>query len=107
MRITKSAPGLPAVQRGQQINLQVNGRSIVAFEGESVAAVLLAEGIRIFRHTPQTRQPRGLFCGMGACYDCLVTVDGVPEVRACMTPVADGMIIETGSPDEPTSKGRP
>lgn len=95
MRIARSDASLPRVERGQSISASVDGQPVVAYEGESVAAVLLAQGIRTFRHTAGTGQGRGLFCGMGICYDCLVTVDGVPNVRACMTPVAPGMAIET------------
>lgn len=97
MRITKSDSSLPPVQRGQPILLHVNSRPVKAFEGETIAAVLLAEGIRVFRHAARTQEPRGIFCGMGICYDCLVTVDGVSNVRACVTHVAEGMVIETGS----------
>ena len=50
----------------------------------------------VFRHTP-TGAPRGIFCGMGVCFDCLVTVDGLAEQRACMTPVRRGMRVQTRS----------
>lgn len=73
----------------------VDGESAPAYPGETVAAVLLALGRRTFRHTAHAA-PRGLFCGMGVCYDCLVTVDGQPDVRACVTIVQPGMVIETG-----------
>lgn len=75
--------------------VQVDGEPVPAFAGESVATVLLALGRRSFRHT-QHGAPRGLFCGMGICFDCLVTVDGVENVRACLTPVVEGMVIVTG-----------
>jgi sarcosine oxidase subunit alpha len=78
------------------LSVQIDGRPTPAHEGETVAAVLLAEGHRKFRHADKTAAPRGIFCGMGVCYDCLVTVDGVPNVRACMTQVRNGMVIETG-----------
>jgi predicted molibdopterin-dependent oxidoreductase YjgC len=97
MRITTSAPQLPLVRRGREITIYVDGRPVTAYDGETVAAVLLAEGIYAFRRTTETGEPRGLFCGMGICYDCLVTVDGVANVRACVTPVAEGMMVETGS----------
>ncbi len=95
MRITRSDASLPRVERGQQISVSVDGQPVVAFEGESAAAVLLAQGMRTFRHTAGLGQGRGLYCGMGICYDCLVTVDGVANVRACMTPVEQGTAIET------------
>jgi aerobic-type carbon monoxide dehydrogenase small subunit (CoxS/CutS family) len=79
----------------QPLTVVVDGEPVPAFVGESVAAVLLALGRRTFRHTGQGA-PRGLYCGMGLCFDCLVTVDGVENVRACLTPVAEGMVVDTG-----------
>ena len=78
----------------QPLTVWVDGDPVQAFAGESVATVLLALGRRSFRHTEQGA-PRGLFCGMGVCFDCLVTVDGVENVRACLTPVTRGMVIAT------------
>lgn len=80
---------------GKKITLRVNGRSMTAYEGDSVHAALLAGGVGPLRKTLKKEQPRGIFCGMGVCYECLVTVNGVPNVRACMTTVEDRMEIET------------
>ena len=82
------------VKRGKELAISINGRTCVAFEGETVHAALWAAGYRVLRTTPKTGRPRGLFCGMGVCYDCLVTIDGVPNQRACMTLVASGMEIQ-------------
>lgn len=95
MRITRSDPHLPQVARGSQMTVHIDGQPAVAFAGETVAAVLLAQGIRTFRHTSQDGRPRGIYCGMGICYDCIVTVDGVTGVRACQTLVTPGMRIVT------------
>jgi sarcosine oxidase subunit alpha len=95
MRVDKSSLHLPQVKRGQKVQIFINGRPVEAYAGETVAAVFMAEGIRTFRHTAKRAEPRGLFCGMGVCYECLVTVNGVHAVRACMTPVSDGMRVET------------
>jgi predicted molibdopterin-dependent oxidoreductase YjgC len=100
MRIHKEELDLPLIERGQPITVRVDDQPVEAFEGETVAAVLLAEGIRTFRHTPRG-EARGIFCGMGICYECLVTVDGAPNVRACVTPVSEGMVIETRSQARP------
>jgi sarcosine oxidase subunit alpha len=97
MRITQPGSYLSSIQRGEQITLQIDGQAVTAYDGETVAAVLLTEGKRIFRHIPKSGEPRGIFCGMGICYDCLVTVNGEPNVRACLTPVTNGMFIETRS----------
>ena len=104
MRINNTYTDLPPIQRGQPINVHVDDQTVKAFEGETVAAVLLAEGIRVLRHTLRG-EARGIFCGMGICYECLVTVDGVLNVRACMTPVSEGMVIKTRSQVRPDRNG--
>lgn len=76
----------------------VDGESVQVYPGEMVATVLLAMGRLTFRHTDRGHSPRGVFCGMGVCFDCLVTIDGQPNVRACLTPVQAGMVVETGGP---------
>jgi predicted molibdopterin-dependent oxidoreductase YjgC len=80
----------PELERGPRVELLLDGRRVEAFEGETVAAVLLAEGELATRRTVKG-EPRGVFCGIGVCFDCLVVVDGVPNTRACMTWVRDGM----------------
>ncbi len=85
----------PPREGGQRLTVHVDGEPVPAFAGESVATVLLALGQRTFRRT-EKGAPRGHFCGMGVCFDCLVTVDGVENVRACLTTVAEGMVIKTG-----------
>lgn len=73
------------------------GRTLEASEGQSVAAALTAAGVRSWRITRRGARPRGLFCGIGTCFDCLLTIDGRPGQRACLVPVRDGMILgETG-----------
>lgn len=94
MRIKFTSKLLPEVRRGKPLRVAINGKWVDAYAGETVAAVLLAEGIQVFRHTARARAPRGVYCGMGLCYECLVTVNEVRAVRACVTPVADGMRIE-------------
>jgi predicted molibdopterin-dependent oxidoreductase YjgC len=83
------------VRRGSRIEVQVDGRPVAAHAGESVLAVLWAGGARALHWTARTGEPRGFLCGIGVCFDCLVTIDGARGVRACMTPVATGMRIET------------
>jgi predicted molibdopterin-dependent oxidoreductase YjgC len=94
--MTRLASG---VRRGASLTIFVDGEAVTAFAGESVAAALLASDRRALRLTPRHRAPRGLFCAMGVCFDCLVTVNRVANVRACMTTVEDGMQIETGIGD--------
>jgi D-hydroxyproline dehydrogenase subunit alpha len=77
---------------GRAITFQFDGSAIAALDGETIAAALSAAGIVAFRRT-QSGAPRGLHCGMGACFDCVVTVDGRIGQRACMTKVAEGMAV--------------
>jgi predicted molibdopterin-dependent oxidoreductase YjgC len=87
---------LPRAGGSAPLAVTVDGEAVQAYLGETVATVLLALGRPTFRHTDRQHAPRGLFCGMGICFDCLVTIDGQPNVRACVTPVQAGMVIETG-----------
>lgn len=79
-----------ALERGPAVTVTIDGRRVTAHLGETVAALLFAEGSGRTR-TTVGGAPRGVFCGMGTCFDCLVVVDGVPNTRACMTWVRDGM----------------
>jgi glycine/D-amino acid oxidase-like deaminating enzyme len=78
--------------RGAAIRIRFDGHDIPALEGETIAAALSAADIVAFRRTT-SGAPRGLHCGMGACFDCVVTVNGRIGQRACMTKVADGMVV--------------
>ncbi len=75
------------------IQFEFEGQQVLARPGQSVAAALWAVGIPDLRLTPETQAPRGYFCGMGVCFDCLVTIDGRPNCQACLVPVAAGMIV--------------
>jgi len=82
--------------RTMPIQVEIDGHPVTAYAGESIAAVLMA-----FTESSFYNLDRSLFCGMGTCHQCLVTVDGVRDVRACMTPVSAGMKITTDA--EPSS----
>jgi predicted molibdopterin-dependent oxidoreductase YjgC len=83
------------ISRDPAIEIVIDGHSVRAFPGESIAAALLAAGKRALRTTARRSEPRGLYCGIGICFDCVMTVDGEPNVRACQTRVRPGMRIET------------
>lgn len=83
------------LRRGREIEIVVDGLPVMAFEGESVAGALLASGRRTLRTTAQLHEPRGMYCGIGVCFDCVMTIDGKPNVRSCQTPVRAGMRIES------------
>ncbi|OGO31428.1 MAG: hypothetical protein A2136_10045 [Chloroflexi bacterium RBG_16_54_11] len=82
------------ITRQTPFYLQVNGEQVIAYPGETIAVALLAAGWKMFRHTNLSGEPRGMYCGMGLCYDCLVTVNGHPNVRACVTIAQPGDIVE-------------
>jgi predicted molibdopterin-dependent oxidoreductase YjgC len=77
------------------VEFSFDDRSMTAHPGQSVGAALLANGVRSWRTTRFGGRPRGLFCGIGVCFDCLVTVNGEPNVRACLAAVADGDVVST------------
>ena len=76
---------------GPRLRFSFEGQPIDAAEGDSVAAALLAAGIVHLRDTPVSAAPRGPWCLMGVCFDCLVEIDGMPNRQACLVPVAEGM----------------
>ncbi len=89
MRLTNRS----VTRAGAPITITFQDQAIPAIQGESVAAALSAAGHLAFRRTA-SGAPRGLHCGMGACFDCVVTIDGRLGQRACMTTVAPGMRVE-------------
>ena len=83
------------VERGPRVEFHYNGKAITGYEGETVAAALFAAGIRIFSRSFKYHRPRGLFCMSGHCSNCLMRVDGVPNVRTCTEQVRSGMRVES------------
>jgi predicted molibdopterin-dependent oxidoreductase YjgC len=73
--------------------LTFDGRPVPVEPDQTIAAALLAAGIRSWRTTRHGGRPRGLFCGIGACFDCLVTVNGVADRRACLVEARDGDVV--------------
>jgi predicted molibdopterin-dependent oxidoreductase YjgC len=88
-------PILGPRQRQPTVRIEVDGQIIEAIAGEPIAAALLAAGKTTFRYTRKRHEPRGVFCAIGRCTDCMMVVDGVPNVRTCVTPVRAGMKIRT------------
>ena len=84
-----------AVERPTIVTLRVDGTEVTAHAGESVAAALLAAGIKRLGRSARADAPRGAFCFMGACQECLVRIGGAPA-QACITQVRDGMVIDLG-----------
>ena len=83
------------IARGTSFEIEVDSQKVLAYEGESLATVLMAAGIRTFEHHAAPHAPSRLFCGMGTCQQCLVTIDNLPNCQACQTFVRPGMKVET------------
>lgn len=83
----------------EYVNITVDGRPLRVKKNSMIAAALLAQGIRVNRYTSKRHEPRGVFCGIGQCTDCVMVVNGLPNVRTCITPVEEGMTIETQNKD--------
>ncbi|MFF5026298.1 (2Fe-2S)-binding protein [Streptomyces collinus] len=80
---------------GAAFTLTFDGGPVTALPGQTVAAALWAAGVTAWRSTRGTGRPRGVFCGIGVCFDCLVTVNDRPNQRACLVPVRPGDVIRT------------
>lgn len=93
MRIT-SHPILGDMEELSTVTITVDGKKLEAKEGEMILATLLAHGIIVNRYTKKHHEPRGIFCGIGQCTDCMMTVNGIPNIRTCITPVEEGMVVE-------------
>ena len=79
---------------GDKFEIEVDGRTILASSGQTIAEALLANGVRTLRMT-QKQASRGVYCGMGICYECRMIVNGIPNVRTCVTLAAPGCRIAT------------
>jgi aerobic-type carbon monoxide dehydrogenase small subunit (CoxS/CutS family) len=96
MRI-EDHPILGKLQGQKKVTIIVDGKPMEAFEGEPIATALMAVGRRVLRYTTKRKDPRGVFCCLGRCTDCVMTVDGKPNVRTCVTPAVEGTRVETQS----------
>ena len=100
VRLNKNQPAM--------VSVTFEGKPLQLRGGINVAAALLEAGIAHFRETPVTGSPRGPFCMMGVCFDCLLIIDGIANQQACMTQVLEGMVIErqSGSADAIAQESR-
>jgi predicted molibdopterin-dependent oxidoreductase YjgC len=80
---------------GPAFTVTFDGRAVGALPGQTVAAALWTAGVTAWRSTRGSGRPRGVFCGIGVCFDCLVTVNGEPNQRACLVQVRPGDVIRT------------
>jgi D-hydroxyproline dehydrogenase subunit gamma len=85
-------PGAPA---RAPLRFTFDGAAMTAYAGDTVAAALLSNGVVANRETPVSGAPRGAYCMMGVCFECLVVIDGVGNRQGCLVPLEDGMAIQT------------
>ena len=95
MRRIIEHPVLGPLEETEMVTITVDGEPMQARAGEMIAAALTASGKPYFRKTVKKHEPRSIYCGIGRCTDCVMTVNGIPNIRTCVTPVEDGMVIET------------
>lgn len=94
-----------ALSRGPAFTFAFDDHEVVAHPGETIGAALLAADVRTLRTTRVGGRPRGMFCGIGACFDCLVTVEGVGVVRACLAPARPGQRVVPHALDRTLAPG--
>ncbi len=102
-------PILGAFEKGEPVAFTFDGQPMQGFAGEPIAMALKAAGVDIHRFTAKRHEPRGMFCAIGRCTDCVMVVDGQPNVRTCVVPLAAGMVVQTQhglqAKDAPSSAG--
>lgn len=89
-------PVLGKKELTNRIRFNVDGEEFEGFEGDTIASALLANGIRTLRVHEESGNPRGIYCNIGHCFECRVTVDGEKGIRACMTKIKENMKVERG-----------
>ena len=94
MRI-EDHPILGQFEKGPRIQFTFDGRPMEGFEGEPIAIALRSNGQMIHRYTARRNEPRGMFCAIGRCTDCIMVVNGRPNIRTCVEPLKAGMVVET------------
>ena len=101
-RIT-THPILGDSPEGKMVNFTYDGQTLQGIEGEPISAALRVAGVLTHRYTKTKHEPRGVFCAIGRCTDCVMVVDGKPNIRTCITPLREGMVVNTqnGASDKP------
>lgn len=82
-------------RHGPEVTFTYNGAPMRGYEGESVAAALHHNGVLALGESQELHRPRGFYCAIGNCSSCMMVVDGVPNVKTCITPLQAGMRVET------------
>lgn len=88
-------PILGVQEKGRPVSFYFDGKELQGYEGEPIAAALKAASVMVHRYTKKEHKPRGIFCAIGRCTDCVMVVNGKPNVRTCVTPLEEGMKVQT------------
>ena len=94
-----------AFERAPKVNIHVDGRPVTARAGDSLAAALWANGFFELRRDDLTGTARSLYCGIGHCHECRMTVDECDNIRSCLTPVREGMKVSVKRPGDAERSG--
>ncbi|MFF0742230.1 (2Fe-2S)-binding protein [Streptomyces sp. NPDC004111] len=94
-RGSRTPQALTGADPVEPFEITLDGKPIAALPGQSVAAALWAAGVLSWRTTRQGDRPRGAFCGIGSCFDCLATVNSTANQRACLVPARPGDAVTT------------
>ena len=102
----KEHPILGTSPGGKKVSFIFDDKKLEGVEGEPIAAALKAAGVMVHRYTKKRHEPRGIFCAIGRCTDCVMIVNGRPNVRTCITPLEEGMKVKTqyGVSDTPETE---
>lgn len=95
-RRIKYHPVLEDLTETRTVTFQFDGETYEGHEGDTIASALLASGVRTLRKHESSGNPRGIYCNIGHCFECRVTVNEEPNVRACLTPIRENMVVESG-----------
>lgn len=88
-------PILGSTEKGKRVTFTFDGKEVEGYEGEPIAMALKAAGLMVHRYTQKEHKPRGIFCAIGRCTDCVMVVDGKPNIRTCVTPLQADMDVKT------------
>lgn len=95
MERIKKHPILGETPEGRMVTFTYDGQELQGVEGEPIATALRVAGVMVHRYTKKRHEPRGVFCAIGRCTDCVMIVNGKPNIRTCITPLEEGMVIQT------------
>lgn len=79
----------------KKIRFTFDGQEYEGYEGDTIASALISLGVVDFHHSIKLDRPRGFFCALGNCSSCLMIVNDLPNVRICITPLEEGMVVKT------------